>query len=71
MREYQIAPDIRLRVDERGNITLLQVDPFINPEIATNVINLSAQGATRLLVALTEEGAHPVIVEVARAENIA
>lgn len=71
MMEYQISSDIKLRVDAQGNITLLQVDPFIKPEIATNVINLSAQGVDRLTYFLVEHAGSPVIVEVSRAENIA
>ena len=52
--EYQVSRDVKLRVDTQGNVTLMQVNTLVNPEIAVSTINLSASGADKLVVTLTE-----------------
>lgn len=54
MKEYQVTRDVKLRVDALGHVSIVQMDPVIQPAIVVGTINLSVSGADKLLKSLSE-----------------
>jgi hypothetical protein len=54
MHEVQITPELTVRVDTMGRVTILQYDPVISPRVATNTISVSASTGDKLVKGMQE-----------------